>query len=300
MIIFGRKPVPEYLQFFGSTGQRASPGTLNPYVKTPAPYQNDSIGPGSYNDHRGAFEKTQTVYPVSHGAFSSTGSRFKEAKSVVVPGPGAYSDNRDLANSLSKKIVGRAGVFGSTEKKGQTYVRPDAPLIPGPGAYELPTELGEKNPATRGKVSSSFKSSAKRFATSGLGDPDVPAPGTYNPSVDKLDRKDTYMTLASKGAFGTTSGRFIGRNAAEIPGPGTYEQPSTVAISAPARGSAVTDRLPKAKRFTDESSGNASRNRVRGPGPGQYDPMDPYASLNKRTFNITIAQNDASLYANPI
>jgi hypothetical protein len=294
---FEKAPVPEHLQFFGSTGSRAALGNPNPFVAT-AGGTEAAVGPGTYNDLRGSFEKgSGPIYKMNHGAFLSTGPRFKEAQTkAAVPGPGAYAnDGRDLASTLAKKTVGRAGVFGSSEFRERPIpgLAPGANLAdsPAPGSYDIASSLGEKNPATRGKISSSFKSTAKRFEAVNRNVVENPGAGTYDPSPAKASSREAYMTVATKGAFGSTSGRFSQSappaGAASNLGPGHYDTAPVASAGSPKRMAASS--FPRDERFHEQRAANL-------PGPGQYDASGVY-SLNKRSYNITVAQNDRAMYS---
>lgn len=117
--------------------------------------------------------------------FTSTTKRFKLNIGKNKPGPGSYSAG-NMIDSLDKKVWGRQGVFGSTEKR-FVHIR-DKIIVPGPGSYtniinneEVNTKLKFK---TIGKeslkrgISSCFRSVVPRDYYNK--NSEVPGPGMYS------------------------------------------------------------------------------------------------------------------------
>ena len=306
--------MPEYKQFFGSTSSRGAVGAKNPYVRDRA-HEMSHLGPGAYQETRTAIQTKRSIFQTSHGAFASTGSRFKEDAKSELPGPGAYG----LAdpNSLAKAVAAKAAVrssqasFGSTSSRfagsrrngaggggggsgGGGGGRPAKSAEPGPGDFYNPElfSMGDKNPASRGKISSAFRSSGRSFNPAAK--ETAPPPGAYDPAKEKLDKKEVWMQSNTRGAFGSTGGRFASnralKEASELPGPGHFADNIVTPRAPPARTHTLRDTFGTSKRFDSEKR----KVRTSGPGPGYYDAVDPYSSLNKRSFNITVNEDDAS------
>lgn len=234
---FNVKPVPERLQFFGSTASRFKSTQV----------EGSNIAPGMYGELRkpiGAKKPGDSKAP-----FSSTKTRF-EAKMETSPGPGAYKEET-IVDSINKKVWGRQGVFGSSERRfaaervdnlpGPGYYPPDAdkrigshnsakrkpgsmflskvkrnvdpPNIdnPAPGAYEV---LQKPKPESEDKPEAPFKIGPKRFKDP---KPEVIGPGSYNPQ--DLSKP----AFAAKG-FIAREPRFKKSGLDEKPGPGTYHE----------------------------------------------------------------------------
>jgi hypothetical protein len=138
-----------------------------------------------------------------------------------------------------------------------------------------------------------FASTSNRFEKGNAAD-SQPAPGQYyKPPEWGSGYKPPEH--ASRTAFITSSKRFEGPggmiSAKEMPGPGAYSQ------AANTLGANVSNVLKKKALFGDDFSGSAfgtekrfhmPNNKKDAPGPGQYDALDPYSQLLKRSFNITV------------
>ena len=75
---------------------------------------------------------------------------------------------------------------------------------------------------------------------------------------------------------------------ADAPGPGTYAFRSSIKVPKKNRKNVF---VSKATRFNNNSI--ASRTAQAQPGPGSYDTEYLYGNLNKRTFNMTVAEQEA-------
>lgn len=100
---FRKDPVPQSLQFFGSTSRRLSENKQSRQLP----------GPGAYNDPRTAIKTQKRVALTDHGPFDSTSARFRDRADVAeLPGPGAYeADPAD--NPLLRKPNGGFSSFAS-------------------------------------------------------------------------------------------------------------------------------------------------------------------------------------------
>ena len=300
---FKRTPVPESMQFFGSTSRRFRD---RPTAKSAGP------GPGSYDTvNRG---KRKNVIPLAAAyqlptsvGFASTSSRFSASDNRDAkynPAPGEYTQS-SMAAELDKKLVSRTGVFGSTTKRfahGMTSGSGSG-KSPGPGSYTITKNLGEESTFLLGdpnggssigsgsvagrprntrfvNQSSSFASSSKRGAA--LKGDDVPPPGSYNVPSDWS--ASALKKGGRKGVLGSGSERFNRKAMGEGGvGPGAYHtnQGFVKAAENPKNVMVSTEKRFKPKRTQQV------------PGPGAYDTEFLYGNLNKRTFNMTIAEQEA-------
>ena len=76
---------------------------------------------------------------------------------------------------------------------------------------------------------------------------------------------------------------------ASEPGPGSYSVPSTIKKPPPNRKNIF---VSNEKRFQGSDAAAAAAEM---PGPGSYDVEFPYGNFNKRTFNMTIVEQEAGL-----
>ena len=263
---FNVRPVPQRLQFFGSTSSRFD-------RKKPL---NPAVGPGTYGDLR------KPVVPAQgsdgKAPFSSKDHRFHQRPNSN-PGPGSYKELHFTEDS-KRKVWGRQGVFGTTEKR--FVAAAGGVATPGPGYYppDADKRVGIHNTVKR-KPHSVFASKSKRTL-------DVkqegPAPGQYE-AVSGFSPKTTVggtgnPLLAGIGenkkreaAFNSKSQRFSG-NSQEAPlGPGTYDP------KLPGHKPAF---IPKASRFQDKARGS-------NPGPGSYYD-EQLGTWNKRSYNILFTE----------
>ena len=273
---FNAKPVPQRLQFFGSTSSRFD-------LKKAS---NPSVGPGTYGDLR----KPVVPKKVSEGKapFSSKDTRF-QARSDSNPGPGSYKELHFTEDS-KKRVWGRQGVFGTTEKR---FVSTSAALAtPGPGYYppDAHKRVGIHNSTNR-KPLSVFASKTKRTQEMKA---EGPAPGQYETTSAFTEKKVTSGTgnplLAGIGenkkreaAFNIKSQRF-GQllESQEKIGPGTYDPK-------PAKDVQAHKPVFIPKVLTIQASRFREKGGAVTPGPGSY--FDEQgAGWNKRSYNILFTE----------
>jgi hypothetical protein len=251
---FNVKAVPERLQFFGSTASRFKADRS----------QDPNIAPGMYGELRkpiAAKKPGDSKVP-----FSSTKTRF-EAKFDTSPGPGAYKEET-LVDSISKKVWGKQGVFGSSERR---FIADRTEGLPGPGYYppDADKRVGSHNSANR-KPGSMFLSKVKRQT-----DPpniDTPAPGAYDvnpkPKPEPEDKPEAPFKVGPK--------RFKDPKLETI-GPGSYNPQSLSKPAFTAKG--FIAREPRFKqKGADEK-----------PGPGTYH-EEREAEWTKPSFNVLFTE----------
>jgi len=263
---FKVRPVPQRLQFFGSTSSRFD-------RKRPP---NPAVGPGTYGDMR----KPVVPNKVSEGKapFSSKDQRFHKRPDSN-PGPGSYKELHFTEDS-KRKVWGRQGVFGTTEKR---FVAQTGPLsTPGPGYYppDADRRVGIHNSVKR-KPLSVFASKSKRSLELKH---DGPAPGQYE-AVSGFSPKQSVggtgnPLLAGLGenkkreaAFNSKSQRFGAQTPEGLLGPGSYD---------PKLQSRKPAFIPKASRFREKAV-------VGLPGPGTYFD-EQTGTWNKRSYNILFTE----------
>jgi hypothetical protein len=96
---------PGGIQQFGATAPRFMGGRTT-FAST--------LGPGQYGDFRQAYKQAKKT---SHPAFLCSEKRNEEKKgSIEHPGPGTYA-HKGIKEDISKKVWGKQGRFGSTEKR---------------------------------------------------------------------------------------------------------------------------------------------------------------------------------------
>lgn len=252
---FTPSPVRSGPQNFGSGCERFK-------STTPEPLR---IGPGYYNVPSPNFRKK---IGDSKAPFSSTNLRFQNNVDLN-PGPGSYR-NVDV----QKKVWGKQGVFGSTEKR--FYGRP-LNNIPGPGSYAIEKNVGLHNSAKH-KGHSVFLSKCKRINSASPIN-GGPAPGSYEitssighikpppvPLHPVLVREDQPTKLVG---FNAQADRFGPAKGIDLPGPGSYKIIDNKAIK-----SVIVFKDP---RFKD--------NKKDYPGPGSYN-REENERWNKRTYNV--------------
>eukprot|EP01135_Chromosphaera_perkinsii_P002576 Nk52_evm92s224 gene=Nk52_evmTU92s224 len=279
----GHKPVQ--FQYFNSTSKRlagADPDHPN------APEFTRNPGPGSYNDPRTSFHNPgqQAVLDMYYSnnpkftkktkPFASSASRFKKTpRKSDIPGPGSYNEAvcSSFTNELSRKIISRKGIFGSTASR---FQQKRSERVPGPGHYD------QDNRMSWAKKSAVFSSTTNRPSLSKKDA--VPPPGAYNTDLSfkkSQEKKSVPSAFAKKTIpFCTSTQRKVFdsepaiKEAKALPGPGAYYNGnSTLSKKGPVlRG--------KEGRFASASSSN--------PGPGSYDISPLYQdSTVRRTFNVT-------------
>mmetsp|Transcript_4099 Transcript_4099/g.3954 ORF Transcript_4099/g.3954 Transcript_4099/m.3954 type:complete len:333 (+) Transcript_4099:697-1695(+) len=267
--------VPRNLQYFGSKSIRfKSQGLPN------------SLGPGYYGDLRKPI--AQKKPGDSKAPFSSTKTRFQHSVDPN-PGPGSYK-NDDIGESLQKKVWGRQGVFGSTERR---FAPTKNQETPGPGYYppDAHNRVGLHNSALH-KPSSVFTSKAARDGQ--LKSTETPAPGTYEiPSSIGAKRSPTSPTHPLLTHINEVSKKNVGFNSQadrfrqnqevikDPLGPGTYD------VVEPRRGAhAIPNKvfIARADRFNEE------KKPAEFPGPGAYYEEHNEETWNKRSFNILFSE----------
>lgn len=291
---FYRKSVPESLQFFGSTSRRFRD---RPSAKSAGP------GPGSYDlakssGKRNPLADAYQLPTAANVGFASTSSRFNASEdkdALYAPAPGEYQQP-SMVEDLQKKLVSRTGVFGSTTKRFAHGMNSNKAKGPGPGSYTISKSLGDhslESPSLgdgggsiagrsrpRGQQSSSFASTSKRGAALKSGD--GPPPGAYNVPSDWSAR--ALKKGGKKGVLGSGSQRFNRKQYGEGGvGPGAYYNPQSFAtknVDNPTNVMVSTE-----KRFKPKKGSSV-------PGPGAYDTEFLYGNMNKRTFNMSIAEQE--------
>jgi len=284
---FGDQKKEEHLQFFGSTSRRFDEGPRSEQRKYGGP------GPGAY---KGAGPSAFTVktsvsmhspMTVDVG-FASTSSRFKpkrvrKSDTTDNRGPGSY-EAKSMAGELGKKLVSRAGVFGSTTKR---FHKSKTEGVPGPGSYkgiEVPEGEGfvpQNAPSISKKQGSVFSSITNR--TSERKPMDVPPPGTYNVG-------SKWTTGSGAGLIASGGNRFPKpRPAEQTPGPGRYQSKSSMKPAGSNRKMIMQCTVPRFENSLLKEQ--TEKNPV--PGPGSYDTEFLYGNLNKPTFNMSIADASA-------
>lgn len=120
-----------------------------------------NVGPGQYDSDPNLKNEGESKAP-----FASTKIRFTY-KPDEIPGPGQYTE-ANLTEDLKKKVWGRHGVFGCTEKRFAIHRIEEE--SPGPGHYppDAHKRIGIHNSATR-KPTSVFVSKSKREIKSDSG-----------------------------------------------------------------------------------------------------------------------------------
>ncbi|KAK3272820.1 hypothetical protein CYMTET_18903 [Cymbomonas tetramitiformis] len=289
---FRQKRVPEAHQFFGSTSMRAYQVDA-PRLRA-VPTGAKTPGPGAYDEKRSSFAP-QRMGPDAP-PFQSTGMRFDLPKQQVAnPGPGTYDEANEISftTDLSKKVVSRNGVFGTTTqrfastKSSASYLFMGNDEAPGPGQYEEPE--GSPSPSRLKKTSSVFASTSNRFqkekANTDPGKPKtqseqkVPPPGSYESENYWVDKKSQGMRRSE--AFISAAPRFNGKEvnpgmaANTIPGPGSYEPKKL-------------EKPPHNRSCFISNSSRFDRSTSVAPGPGTYANEDPSNAMVKRSFNVTI------------
>lgn len=237
-------------QNFGSRCERFKNNTPEP------------LGPGCYNLPVSGFSKKKAE---KKAPFCSTDLRFHENIDVN-PGPGAYKEVE-----IQKKVWGKQGVFGSTERRFYSKVKTKEI---GPGEYTADSKIIGMHNSAKNKGNAVFLSKAKRIAEVPLSE--TPPPGAYDitspigqvkspriPNHPVLVRE--HENLKTVG-FNAQADRFF-NSSTDVPGPGTYKITEKSLNKKP--------NISKEKRFKD------NKNAL--PGPGTYQDQ---ANWNRKTFNI--------------
>jgi len=294
---FKNARVPETQQFFLSTSRRGYEVDLPSQLAAPTPAK--TPGPGAYDERRTAFIKQQQI--LEQAPFQCTSLRFEGDKAKqAMPGPGAYDENNEISFTIdmTKKVVSRNGVFGSTterfsnEKSHTSYLYINSDDTPGPGGYEHTPDPNASLARLRRKETSNFASATTRFNKTAPADPakptvgekhSVPPPGAYEIGDQWAGSNGHPMRRCD--AFISKETRFKGVKTTEsaVPGPGTYN-----AKAGAKNGIVATNRscfVSNSNRFKSS--------RTIAPGPGSYESEDPNSTMVKRSFNVTI---DGVLY----
>lgn len=231
--------------------------------------------------------------------FASTSSRFSAAatRAQFGPDPGTYEQSNTMIDEMNKKLVSRTGVFGSTTRRfaeigasnndeQASPVHPSGNLLDagssvlsGGGSSTLPgTISGRPRRQAPLQRSAAFASKTKRGESLEAAAAQAPPPGTY-------DVQASWITGGSgKGVLGSGSQRFKQKASDNIVGPGAYHNPQSFVK----QGAGVSEGfISKERRFNFKAKVSDE------PGPGSYNPEYLYGNLNKRTFNMTIAEQEA-------
>ena len=258
------KKRPSSLQNFGSSCVR--------FQKKIPEYD---AGPGHYDDK--SFLSKSSVS--SKAPFSSTNARFRY-KSTYTPGPGAYKDS-DLSEGLAKKVWGRNGVFGSSERR---FPKKSFTATPGPAHY--PPDSSKKvgsNTSMVKKPNAVFlsKSTRNNIIKTAIN----PAPGSYeipskigalkppatsmHPALSRVTKTESASNLA----FSSKVERFNNNKKQSLPGPGAYD------IKMYKRKKQVI--VTKEDRFKTPKKPEI-------PGPGAY--CEENQEWNKKSYNVLYSE----------
>mmetsp|Transcript_36326 Transcript_36326/g.43931 ORF Transcript_36326/g.43931 Transcript_36326/m.43931 type:complete len:568 (+) Transcript_36326:276-1979(+) len=290
---FKGSPVPQAHQFFGSTQLRQYQ-VDQPRLRG-SPTGAKTPGPGAYDERRSGFAPPRMGPDAP--PFHSTSVRFNLPKQAVAnPGPGTYDENGDdsMVGDLSKKLVSRNGVFGTTtmrfasSKSSSSYMFLGRDEAPGPGTYEAPEDQQTAAPEARvKKASANFSSTSNRFTKPAPTDPakpktmsehQVPPPGSYE--VTNFWDEKKKMAMRRSEAFISAAPRFpsgtqVAGTATKTPGPGSYDSKN--------------GEKPTHNRSCFISNSNRfGPSTTVAPGPGSYNSDDPSSAMLKRSFNVTI------------
>lgn len=231
-----------------------------------------------------------------------------------------YDDPNAMAKAISRKTVGRNGVFGTTEQRFQRgpFASPKKNVArPGPGAYY--EDRAEQFPSERAQSTAAFRSGVRRFgghkpnsrkamidmqhaheaqrrahtSMSQGSTTSVMEWGTFGSDLGKKKKypESKYKVGRSNnrgGGFTSTSGRFgtPGQRAALFgsdaggPGPAGFNPSQRKSISLVRRR--AHSRARSAGGFG--SSTRFAKNRGSRLGPGTYDTR---GSMAKRTYNVS-------------
>ncbi|CAG9314958.1 unnamed protein product [Blepharisma stoltei] len=262
---FKKTEVPRHLQNFGSRSSRFQ--YKNPDVK---------VAPGQYQETR----KSITTKKTAKAPFDSTENRFKEFVDPN-PGPGSYKDENILDN-IQKKVWGKEGVFGSTEKR---FVAHRVNETPGPGYYVADESRVGIHNSSKHKPSSVFSSRVKRDFSPNQSE--SPAPGHYEISTSiSGSRRISHKTAVSlignsteapkKVGFNSNVERFdLDKNAKDPLGPGSYQVDPTIKRQAHSPKFSIS----KEERFKQKTPEEL-------PGPGAYHDEYNEQTWNKKSYNI--------------
>ena len=105
-----------------------------------------------------------------------------------------------------------------------------------------------------------------------------PPPGSYDVTMSWSKN----ALKGGRGVLGSGSQRFQQKTIENEVGPGAYYNPQS--FTKPSAGSGMGS---KEKRFDFKQKISSE------PGPGSYSPEYLYGNLNRRTFNMTIAEQEA-------
>tara|TARA_B100000795_G_scaffold236935_1_gene197326 strand:+ start:542 stop:1945 length:1404 start_codon:yes stop_codon:yes gene_type:complete len=287
------KYVPENLQFFGSTERRFDFKTKMSSMPGPGSY---TVAAGVKEESNGPTDSAAYRNPASASVgFTSTSSRFSAAQTRAGfgPDPGTYDTQcGTMIDEMNKKLVSRTGVFGSTTRrfaeigassKIDEAFTPEsnltqASVLSGGGSSTLPGSIsGRPRRQAPLQRSAAFASKTQRGAGNETGSGvDV----MYDVSMDWSKN----ALKGGKGVLGSGSQRFKHKNVDNEVGPGMYHTEAT--FIKPGAGNSE-GFVSKEKRF------DFKRVISQEPGPGSYSPEYLYGNLNKRTFNMTIAEQEA-------
>ena len=237
---------PESFHAFGSSDMR-------PRGDVDAGQAN--LGPGSYDY---AAEKGNAH---ASAAFVSKAERFA-SKMPETGGPGTYeSEVTTLVASVSKRLKGRFGVFGTTSSRFETH---EEEKRPPPGQYD-PKESNPADLRRKDKRSPAFRPSGVR---------DDPSHKLQGANTFYDVKKDWPKPSTQSNYFLSSVPRFVPTSKEKVPGPGKYSPPSALGSAPGGAG------WSKSSRFGLDATDV--------PGPGHY---NVHSSLHKKTYNITIGES---------
>jgi len=277
---FKKKKVPENLQFFGSTTRRFGGEMAQRTMGRPGPGEYTYKSQFTQRNTRSARSNAVMEISDSDGQpirlqmsksvpFAATAPRFKPKKSKTpAPGHALSTTSTSFVKILERKPVSRCTTFGSTTKR--FFKRINDVESPGPADYDMKETRSQK-------PSSNFVSNTQRFRSKKK--MQTPDPGAYNVNSKWTTGKRRTGTMQ----YGTE--RFSeSAPKSDTPGPGKYYRQKKMGNASPNRRNVFGSVEPRFKPKT-------SKYAIPNPGPGQYNTDNLYGTLNRPTFNMSIAES---------
>lgn len=190
--------------------------------KSQAQQKNGTPGPGAYAADDIGSNKYGRSPNYGFGAAARDGMRPQTA-----PGPGQYRPVSPKEDSAAKYGFGTSDRVHIKNRHDQ----------PGPASYQIPGKMGYEGPK--------YSNVGRR---NGAGYNNTPGPGAYAPD----DKVKSQLGRTQQWGFGTSPRE--GRIAGGSPGPGSYDQKSSIKEGPQFSMKARNEQLPKATS----------------PGPGEY------------------------------